>query len=169
MPTTAIAAVVMNVKIASDIIKGMISLKTTAEINAKAIELQSIILDLQSSVSLHQQVHFKEITKRQNAEKKIMEMENWEKTASQYERVKLGTRGITVFARKPFMNSCERDTYICPNCYNKKTESFLQPGHYDKYSHKIFCSDTNCKLSLEIIDREMPDDYEQIQRGRGEF
>jgi hypothetical protein len=154
MDAITIATVISHAKAATDIVKGLVSLKTSSEVNSKAIELQTIILDLQSSLSLFQQIHFEEIEKRQNAENKIKEIEDWKQTASQYEFKKLGINGVNIFVKKPFFNSYEKDTYICPNCYNKKTESFLQPNNHSKYSHNVFCH--NCNLKLEIIEKEYP-------------
>jgi hypothetical protein len=157
MDPFTISAVITHTKVASDIVKGLISLKTSTEVNSKAIELQSIILELQNLLSQHQQVYFEEITKRQNAETKIKELENWENTATNYEFHKIGFSSVSIFVRKPFLNDYEKDTYICPNCYNNKTESFLQPK-YNKsdYSIDLFCPNKNCDLHIQIFKKARP-------------
>jgi hypothetical protein len=154
MDAITIATVISHAKAATDIVKGLVSLKTSSEVNSKAIELQTIILDLQSSLSLFQQIHFEEITKRQNAETKIKELENWNETASKYEFGKVGLTNVSLFIKKPLLNSCDRDTYVCPNCYNKRTESFLQTKSSGNYSMYVFCPNPSCKFEVNIVKKK---------------
>jgi predicted RNase H-like nuclease (RuvC/YqgF family) len=74
------------------------------------------------------------------------EIENWDKIASKYKKTSLGIGNI-VYAS---MESNEPLHYICPNCYQKRKESILQPTRDDEYWFETKCLEHDCKFSLSI-------------------
>ena len=87
MVLTEISAAFTSLKVAADIIKGILSLNKDSTINSKVIELQSVILTLQSELSSMQSKHEEIIQAKSDVEKELIQLKNWETTASQYDLV----------------------------------------------------------------------------------
>ncbi|MCK5034235.1 MAG: hypothetical protein KAS18_11390 [Calditrichia bacterium] len=145
MVLTEISAAFTSLKVAADIIKGILSLNKDSTINSKVIELQSVILTLQSELSSMQSKHEEIIQAKSDVEKELIQLKNWETTASQYDLVKLSTGSIV---RSPNKNSgfTENEHWLCANCFENQKKSFLQPGAIIGNKQKYTCQNCGEKI-----------------------
>jgi hypothetical protein len=160
-----IASVFASAKIAYDIAKGINSLNSDVEIKQAVSKVLETLLSVQSDALTKQQELSLFIKEKDNLEKKLMEFENWEKTASQYKLVSMGI-GNLVYVTNDVSQSTVPKHYICPNCYEKRKRSILQPTRDDDYWFNTKCLEHDCNFSLSVKRR---DEYDAIRSSRGEF
>ena len=100
---------------------------TVKEVEAKkvAIELQSVILSLQDQILSMQHEHSNLLQIKNDLEKELMNLKDWEKTKSQYE-LKEVVPGFFVYSPKPNSKFSEPDHWLCANCFNDGKKSILQ-------------------------------------------
>ena len=121
----SIQAAIGSLKTAGDIAKGLIQLKTTAEIQSKIIELQSVILAAQSSALAAQSDQFSMLEEKRKLEAKVAEVEAWENEAKRYQLTDHGG-GTFTYLLKEGMENGEPPHSICPTCYGNRRKSILQ-------------------------------------------
>lgn len=125
-PATAGTIVGMG-KSAIEVALGLSKLKTSAEVNAKAVELTQIILALQEAA-------FSVKVERDALEKKVGEFEReivrLKECHEDLERYKLFEpwTGTVVYALRQSVSNGEPPHYICTNCYAQPKKSILQRG-----------------------------------------
>jgi rubrerythrin len=97
------------------------------KVNEVAIQLQGIVLDLQSEMMMIQSDYQNILRSKEDLEKKLVEQENWDKERTRYHLKNVGT-GLTgfVYALNKSEPSIEPPHWICPNCYEDKKKSILQ-------------------------------------------
>jgi hypothetical protein len=146
-----IASVFASAKVAYDIAKGINSLNSDVEIKQAVSRVLETLLSVQSDALAKQQELSLLIKEKDDLEKKLMEIENWEKTASQYLLVSMGI-GNLVYATKDIAQPAIPKHYICPNCYEKRKRSILQPTRNDRYWFNVFCHECKFSLSIKLSD-----------------
>jgi len=122
---TEISSIVASSKTAYDIAKGLASAYADAKIKERTSELLTILLSVQSDALAVNAKHQELLQDKYNLEKKIMEFEQWSKTKDNYELKELAP-GLPAYRRKKMNKSEDSTLWICPYCYDKKQESFLQ-------------------------------------------
>jgi len=122
-----IGAAVSSLKVAGEIAVGLVNLKTMAEVQAKAIELNQKILAAQYALFDANAAQTTLIQRVSELEKQIASMEAWE---TQKQRYKMTSpfNGCTVYALQKSMSEGEPPHYICANCYQNRKPSILQNG-----------------------------------------
>jgi hypothetical protein len=143
MPLTAITSTITSINAAKDIIKAMVSLNTIAEVNQKAIELQSIIIDLQSRIFEIQQSH-------SAIEDELTNINNWEMSVARNYHLHEPKSGQFVYASNEPMKNNEPAHWICPACYQNRKKSILQCTRNDAYWHNFNCSNKTCGFNISI-------------------
>ncbi len=164
MDMGSIAAAVTNLKAAGDIAKGMIQLKTTAEIQSKVIELQSVILAAQSSALAAQSDQFSLLEKSRQLESQITEMEAWKKEAERYELTDYGG-GTYAYDLKPGKEQGEPPHCICAACYQKGQKSILQNKGGGKFSGRDKMHCPSCGETFMLGHYQAQDSYRTIPSG----
>lgn len=76
---------------AADIAKGLVELNTMAEVQAKAVELQQIVLSAQGSALEAQSARFGLLERIRDLENVISERDKWEPIAQRYALKKIGS------------------------------------------------------------------------------
>lgn len=136
-----------SVKAAYDITKGISSLKSEVERNQAVSKVLEVLISVQNDTLLMKEKHSLLLQEKDELTKKVMEFENWSQIESNYELKELAP-GIPAYRRKIIDNSHESSLWICPYCYNKKEESFLQLEYDYGTSISYFCPNRECKTSF---------------------
>lgn len=108
------------------IAKGLLDAHIQVQINDVAIELQGAIIDLQSKVSAVQVEYQKALQAKEETEKKLVAYESWERESARYSLQELAP-GMAAYALKPDCAAGEPAHWLCPDCYQKRQKSILQP------------------------------------------
>jgi hypothetical protein len=120
-----ILAATNGLRVAGQIAKGLIDLKTITEVQAKAIELNGLILGAQSDLFAANAVQTSLVEEVRELKERITRMENWE---AQKQRYKLAAPfpGCMVYALQKSMSGGETPHYLCASCYQRGQPSILQ-------------------------------------------
>lgn len=130
MDMTLIQGTISGLKLASDIAKGFLEIKSISDVQGKVIELQSAILSAQSS-ALAANADQAAMTEEIRALKEeIARVKAWEAQKNRY-KMERPWDGATVYALKESMKGSEPPHWICTQCYENGKRSILQyrPGN----------------------------------------
>ena len=100
--------------------------RTEVKVNDVAIQLQGIVLDLQSEMMIIQSDYQQVLRSRDDLEKKLVEQEGWDKERARYQLEKIGGSCGFVYALKKSEPPVEPTHWLCSNCYEDKKKSILQ-------------------------------------------
>lgn len=141
----SITAAVGSLKVAGDIAMGLINLKTMAEVQAKAIELNQKIIAAQHEIFAANAAQSTLVERVRDLEKQIARMEAWEAQKKRYQMASV-LAGTTIYALKKSMSDGEPPHYICASCYQTGHRSILQNGQ-DMKTMRTFlvCPNPACK------------------------
>jgi uncharacterized CHY-type Zn-finger protein len=140
-----IALLANSVSTAISLAKTIADVVSDATLKAKSIELLNTIIDLQGGILSLQTENYALLQDKHNLEKKLIEMERWEKEKAKYELVKIG-EGVHVFSFKPEDKSSIPPHYICPACYQDGKKSILVAEYTSSFESKYDCP--RCKNSF---------------------
>jgi hypothetical protein len=126
MDISLIQGTISSLKLARDITKSLLELKTLSEVQAKVIELQSAILSAQDNAfeaNAHQTAMIEEI---RNLKEEIARVKAWEEEKQRYKLINpfLGT---VLYALKKECSASEPPHWICTKCYEEGRKSILNP------------------------------------------
>jgi hypothetical protein len=141
-----IASLFTSIKVAYDIAKGINSLKSEVERNESISKILEILLSVQSDALLMQEKHLFLLRDKDNLEKKIMEIEKWSETETQYE-LKEVARGFFVYAYKKSDDSMKPIHWLCANCYKDRKASIIQLISGNMMKKRYLCP--NCETEIE--------------------
>jgi hypothetical protein len=121
----SITAAVGSLKAAGDIAKGLISLKTTTEVQAKAIELNEKIIDAQHQIFAANAAQTTLLERVRELEVDLARINDWK---TQKLRYKLAAPfiGCMVYALQKSMSDGEPAHYLCTACFQRGHRSILQ-------------------------------------------
>lgn len=124
MDMSLIQGTISGLKLAGDIAKGLLELKTMSEVQGKVIELQSAILSAQSSALSANADQAAMVEEIRALKEEIARVKAWE---IQKERYKLHSpwEGSVVYALKQSMSNFEPPHWICTSCYENGRKSIL--------------------------------------------
>ena len=120
-----IIAATNSLRAAGQIAKGLIDLKSTTEVQAKAIELNGLILDAQGELLAANAAQAALVEEVRELKSEIARMKDLE---TQKQRYKLAAPfpGCMVYALQKSMSGGETPHYVCASCYQKGKPSILQ-------------------------------------------
>lgn len=121
-----ISALAGSLKIASDLAKTMIGLRDTQAFQAKAIELQRVIIDAQGDAMTAMSAHSDLVDKIRALETKLTSFENWETDKKRYVLKDHGENRVKAYALKEGVDPPEEPHSICPDCYQQRKISIIQ-------------------------------------------
>ena len=110
---------------AVSIIKNINNLNRTAEISTLTVELNSVIMDVQTRFFNLQAENQSLTTKIRELEQKIANSENWNTDKEKYKLVEW-KHGISAYIAKETMNPSKESMAFCATCFNNKKQSPLQ-------------------------------------------
>jgi len=134
MDMTLIQGTISGLKLAGDIAKGILELKSLTDVQGKVIELQSAILSAQSSALSANADQAAMVEDIRALKKEIADVKAWESQKHRYKLISPAT-GSLVYALKESMKGTEPPHWICTKCYEDGRKSILNP-HQDA---KFFC------------------------------
>lgn len=141
-----------SVQAVRDIASSMVGMKTAAEVNAKAIELQGVILSLHGDIANAIAAQAQLAQENQQLKNQLAEIEDFRSDATNYKIVEL-LPGIFVYGRKEPIGHTELPHYLCTNCYQSRKKSILQMVMTGGWLH-INCP--CCATSLHTQSRRPP-------------
>jgi len=147
MDITSISAAMSSLKAATDIVQGMIKLKSAVDVQTKLIELQSQILAAQSN-ALHAQAEYSALLEKvESLQKELARLKAWEQERTKYV-LKEVSQGNFAYVLKDGTNAEEPEHWLCCQCFNDGYKSVVQfSGH--KEFHKVFLCN-KCKSTLHV-------------------
>lgn len=127
MDLATIQTTISSLKAAFDIAKGISDVKTAAEVQAKMIELQQIILTAQESALKANADQFELISELKKAKEDLQNASNWAEEKSRYVlyKGKSVSGGVVYGLLKSRAKEGEPPHFICPECYEFGRKSIL--------------------------------------------
>ena len=122
MDLTLIQGTISGLKLAGDIAKGFLELKSIADVQGKVIELQSAILSAQSSALAANADQAAVVQEVRNLKEDIARMKAWEEQKQRY-KLTSPWQGCVVYALKEKCSGAEPPHWICTKCYEDGVKS----------------------------------------------
>ncbi len=130
MDITLIQSTITGLKLAGDIAKGFLELKSISDVQGKVIELQSAILAAQSSALAANSDQAAMVDEIRTLKEEIARVKAWEKQKNRYKLITPWTTyaaGSIAYALKESMKESEPPHLICTKCYEDGRKSILNP------------------------------------------
>ena len=128
MDMTLIQGTISGLKLAGDIAKGILELKSLSDVQGKVIELQSAILSAQSSALSANADQAAMVEEIRALKKEIADIKAWEEQKQRYKLVSpWGGAVSVVYSLKEKCKSSEPPHWICTKCYDDGRRTILQP------------------------------------------
>lgn len=153
MDLTLLQGALSSLKIAGDIAKGFLDMKNTSEVAGKVAQLQSAILDAQSSLFQSHAAQSSLIDEVRDLKEEIVRLKTWETEKQRYKMVEAWTSAVT-YALKESMKCGEPPHYICASCYQVGRKSILNPKHDAANFVSFACP--SCKAAIPTGYRGKP-------------
>jgi hypothetical protein len=138
---SAIAKTVSALKGATDIVKSIIGLHDVQAVQAKVIELNSKILEAQSSAFAANDERAALVEHVRALEKELLRLKTWETEKQRYE-LKEVSADVFAYTPKPGMENGEPFHMLCANCYQRDEKSILQATQELRMRRRVH----NCPL-----------------------
>ncbi|AWF66790.1 TPA: hypothetical protein ACXJEI_001358 [Pseudomonas aeruginosa] len=149
-----IAGAYGGIKAATDITQSMLTLKTDAAVTTKVVELNGVLLGLQSQLN---SAHADQTTLTRRIgelEAEIAQFKRWEQEKERYQLHQTEAGGL-VYRIKPEVQGTEPLHYICADCYQKAVKTILQPGDEGYYT-VLKCHPCGSSVRVKSIDLGAP-------------
>jgi len=121
--------------------KRLADTREEVKVNEVAIQLQGVVLDLQTEMMMIQSDYQNVLRSHEDLEKKLVAQENWEKERARYRLERVG-EGVFVYALNPGQAEGEPHHWLCTRCYDNKQKSILQRYGVGEYRCPV------CKTSV---------------------
>ena len=140
MDVGQMASAIGSLKAAGDLAVSFINLKTMAEVQSKAIELNQKILAAQNDIFTANAAQTTFIERIRELEIHITQMEAWEAEKQRYKLAPQNT-GSFVYALQKAMSNGEPAHYLCTNCFKASKPSILQcvPSKRNSNNYAFVC------------------------------
>jgi len=115
---------ISSLKVAGDIAVALNGLKTMSEVQAKAIELQQIILTVQSSALTAQSDQFTLLQTIRDLEAEVARVKAWDEEKQRYALVSPWGGAVT-YALKKESSLSQPAHWICATCYENGRKAIL--------------------------------------------
>lgn len=141
-----IAGAYGSIKAATDITQSMLSLKVDAAVTTKVVELNGVLLGLQAQLNTAHAEHSALISRIGELEAEIAQFKRWEEERKRY-ALHQTEAGGWVYGLKPGMENGEVPHYLCPQCFEDRIKSPLQPS--DSRTHQtLVCHRCSAEIRL---------------------
>ena len=157
MDITLLQGAITSLKAASDIAQGLVSLKVGAEVNAKAIELQSIVMSAQSGAIAAQSEQFTMLEQIRSLKEEVANAKAWKEESQRYALIQPWDGAFT-YALKEDSKRAEPPHWICAKCYQESKKSILQDNG-NPYLDKAALICPSCKTTLLWTKGRQPFSY----------
>jgi hypothetical protein len=133
MDITLIQSTITGLKLAGDIAKSFLELKSVSDVQGKVIELQSAILSAQSSALAANANETAMVEEIRTLKEELTRVKAWETQKNRYKLVEpwktdqSWNPGSVAYALKESMKESEPPHLICTKCYEDGRKSILNP------------------------------------------
>ena len=126
MDIATIGAAATSLKAAGDIASGLIALKNTTDVQAKAIELNQKLIEAQHQIFAVNAEYANLIEKVRSLEAELEQQNNWNEIKENYKLTNPWGGAAQVYGIK---ESCTKEEphWACTKCFEDKRRSILQP------------------------------------------
>jgi hypothetical protein len=146
-PAAAIAGAASSLQAAGHLVKSLIGLKVTAEVQAKIVELQTAIFDAQGDALAAQSEQFALTQRIRDLEAEVAKTKAWETEKERYELQEFPA-GAFAYVLKAEAAGSEPPHRICASCYQEGHKSILQTTSRHSGGEIVQC--TRCKVQLTL-------------------
>ena len=136
MDLTTFNGVVTGLNSAATLTKSLIGIKDETAIRGKVIELQSIILDVQSNALAAQSEQAALKDKIKDLQNELITIRSWVELAEKYELKEIDS-GVFVYQLKADFRVSEPNHFLCPNCFQNQQKAILQDTRRTAYDRRI--------------------------------
>ena len=127
MDMAMIQGTISGLKVAGDIAKGLLELKSISDVQGKVIELQSAILSAQSSALAANADQAAMVDEVRQLKEEVARVKAWEAQKQRYQLEAIWESAALVYALKKSMSGTEPPHWICTKCYEDGVRMILQP------------------------------------------
>ena len=127
MDMSLIQGTISGLKLAGDIAKGLLELKSLSDVQGKVIELQSAILSAQSSALSANADQSAMVNEIRRLKEEIACVKAWETQKQRYQLTQFRSGPGVVYSLKESMSNSEPPHWICTKCYEDGRKSILNP------------------------------------------
>lgn len=154
----AISSAANSLQAAGNLVKSLIGLKVTAEVQAKIVALQTAIFDAQGDALAAQSEQFALAQRVRELEAEVTQAKGWEAEKERYQLQQFPT-GALAYVLKPEAANGEPPHRICANCYQEAHKSILQITMRHAGGEAVECQRCKSQLTLAdfVIQRTAPD------------
>jgi hypothetical protein len=148
MPDLAsIASAATGLQSAGQIVKSLVGLKVSSEVQAKVIELQAVIMAAQGDALAAQSDQFALLERIRSLEAEVAKAKAWDTEKDRYKLQEFPT-GALAYVLKPDASDGEPSHRVCPKCYNEGHKSLLQVKTRRSGGERVECHRCNSDLLL---------------------
>ncbi len=140
-----IAGALSVIKTASDLATLVLNTKVNQAVKEKAIELQSVIISLQSTILTIQAQYQDLLTDKNRLEQDLVNAKNWEAEAAKHTLTQIAL-GAFVYVINEDQRGSQPAYWLCTNCYENKQKSILQKGTHNMDGWQFSCP--NCNMTI---------------------
>jgi hypothetical protein len=149
MDITLIQGAISSLKVAGDIAKSLLELKSVSEIQGKVVELQSAILSAQSSALSANAAQSAMVEEIRALKEEVARVKAWESQKQRYTLQSLWDGAAFVYVLKESAKGSEPPHRICAHCYEDGKRSILQQGSENRFAH-LFCPKCGTQLHNNV-------------------
>lgn len=146
-------AAVGSIKTAIDILKGVRSLKSEADVNQAVIDVQRILLEAQSAAIDDKSRQIEMLKRISDLEARLAESDEWQAEKRRYRLTEFST-GRFAFVLAQDLAAGEPTHKLCAKCFTERRKSILQTVRKHSGGESVYCQD--CKQ--EMVLSEFPSD-----------
>lgn len=155
---TLIQSAVTGLKTAFDLTQTLVGLKVGAEVNAKAIELQQVVMSAQANAFAAQSQQFTMLEEIRALKEEVARIKAWERQKQRY-KLHEPWGSIFVYALKESMSEGEPAHWICTNCYENSSRSILQFAFNQQIGRHYSCPTCKAVVSYPLLGDPPPIQY----------
>lgn len=120
-----IASALTSIKTFGDLTTLILKMKVDSAVTEKAIESQSAIISLQSTMLTLQSQYQALLDEKEELKKRLIEMEDWKTEAEKYELKEIAFHTFAYALKSDYANTAPAH-WLCANCYGNGQKSILQ-------------------------------------------
>lgn len=144
---TEASAAISGIKTAMDMLKGIHSLKSEADINSAVINIQRTLLDAQASALIDREKHMELLSRIEQLDKQISSGNKWDEERARYELKEFPTGAFAYVLCEGKANG-EPPHKLCTKCFHEGKKSILQVKHKRSGGESVTC--TNCNQTMTL-------------------
>jgi hypothetical protein len=134
----AMSGMITSLKAAAELTQIAINARDAGIVRAKVIELQGQIVTAQTCAMAAQADHSTMLNLVGELEKQVADLKAWDAEKQKYHLTKVApTSEVLAYTLKEGGGVSEPRHYLCPNCYQDRIKSILQPETRMPYTAKV--------------------------------